>query len=620
MAGTAAAPGTATLKDELLKCPTLYACTSDLVVVMARLSADAQRLTVSAATTEGQNLSADFDEAALVAIRDSFYGNAATPWEKFFFEMQNIFNRNYVSFNKGGIVELSPPNATAKVQFRLNPTSEKVQENILSSLVNYHYIHVHLRDVEKQVAESTRQEAEVRTQAADLEKEEQHLKEGITRNKEQDENNQRRLADLQHQLAAAEHEKRKAGDAVEEEEEDEDANICRVRIPLGKKHAKDFDTNILKLVKSKFTVDRDGADAETAVFNSIVRPYTSSELSKVTANLPDQQRQQVWDVLTKIDDWDYDVFSLQSAMSGDDHDTLATQTHGGSLFVTMYALMFRYGLLQKFRIDERIFTNWLSVVEAGYHPNPYHNSMHAADVLHITHFILSKGGLIKKCNLTDEDQLAALFAAAVHDYDHPGINNSFHVKSQSYLAYLYNDRTVLENKHVSSIFELMKLPRFDVLQSLTEDQRRDVRDTVIEMILATDMSLHGKYVSQFKRRLQDNHDFVKKADVRLALAMAVKMADISNCGRPERIYLRWSNKIADEFYMQGDRERNLGMPCSPFMDRMQPAMGKGQIAFMNYIVIPMFDSISELVPDMRFSVDLTESNKSYWTRNDDSAQ
>lgn len=616
---TTAAPAATTLKEELHKCPTLYACTPDLTVIMARLSSDAQRLHVSAATPEGQSLAADFDEKALVAIRDEFYGSPATPWEKFFFELQNIFNRSLVSF-KAGIVELAPPNTPTKIQFKLNPSSDKVQESILSSLVNYHYIHIHLKDVEKQVAESTKQETEVRTQAADLEKEEQHLKDGIARNREQDENNQRRLAELQQQLAVAESEKRKAGDAVEDEEEDEDANICRVRIPLGKKHAKPFDTNILKLVKSKFVSDREGAAAEDAVFNSIVRPYTSSELSKVTANLPDQQRQQVWEVLLKIDDWDYDVFSLQSAMSGDDHDSLAMQTHGGSLFVTMYALMFRYGLLQKFRIDERIFTNWLSVVEAGYHPNPYHNSMHAADVLHITHYILSKGGLIKKCNLTDEDQLAAIFAAAVHDYDHPGINNSFHVKAQTYLAYLYNDRTVLENKHVSSIFELMKLPRFDLLQSLTEDQRRDVRDTVIEMILATDMSLHGKYVSQFKRRLQENHDFVKKADVRLALAMAVKMADISNCGRPERIYLRWSNKIADEFYMQGDRERNLGMPCSPFMDRMQPAMAKGQIAFMNYIVIPMFDSISELVPDMRFSVDLTESNKSYWTRNDDSAQ
>eukprot|EP00757_Euglenozoa_sp_SAG-D1_P000694 gene694-1821_t len=40
--------------------------------------------------------------------------------------------------------------------------------------------------------------------------------------------------------------------------------------------------------------------------------------------------------------------------------------------------------------------------------------------------------------------------------------------------------------------------------------------------------------------------------MRLALSMAVKMADISNCGRPAELYLRWCEKIADEFYMQGD--------------------------------------------------------------------
>jgi 3',5'-cyclic-nucleotide phosphodiesterase len=369
-------------------------------------------------------------------------------------------------------------------------------------------------------------------------------------------------------------------------------------------------------VKGRWT---DATTESESIYNSVARPYTSSELMMQTKSFSSTQREQIWQCLDKIDEWDYDVFSIQQQMSGDDNSTLAMQERGGSLLITAYALMFRHNMMRKFKIDEKIMLNWISCVEAGYHGNPYHNSMHAADVLHITHFILSKGGLIKKCHLTDEDVFAALFAATIHDYDHPGINNSFHVKTQTYLATLYNDRSVLENRHVSSVFELMKLPKFNVLSAFTDDQRRDIRDTVIEMVLATDMGLHAKYVNQFKRRLQENHEFTKKDDIRLALAMAVKMADISNCGRPEHIYLKWSGKISDEFYMQGDRERNLGLPCSPFMDRTQPAMAKGQIAFMNYIVIPLFDCISEFLPDMHFSVEYTEQNKGYWSRNDDSA-
>jgi len=100
--------------------------------------------------------------------------------------------------------------------------------------------------------------------------------------------------------------------------------------------------------------------------------------------------------------------------------------------------------------------------------------------------------------------------------------------------------------------------------------------------------------------------------------MALKMADISNCGRPTDLYLRWAAKIADEFYMQGDKERSLALSISPFMDRNQPAMAKGQISFMNYIVVPLFDCIAEFLPDMHFAVDFTEQNKSYWQQNDDS--
>ena len=38
---------------------------------------------------------------------------------------------------------------------------------------------------------------------------------------------------------------------------------------------------------------------------------------------------------------------------------------------------------------------------------------------------------------------------------------------------------------------------------------------------------------------------------------------------------------------------------------------------MNYIVIPMFESISHHLPKMHFSVDNCENNKAYWVSNDD---
>ena len=108
----------------------------------------------------------------------------------------------------------------------------------------------------------------------------------------------------------------------------------------------------------------------------------------------------------------------------------------------------------------------------------------------------------------------------------------------------------------------------------------------------------------------------KKEDVRLSLVMAIKLADISNCSRPTELYLKWANRIAEEFYLQGEAEARMGLPISPFMDRRKhdTDFHKGQVSFMNYIVCPLFDSISEVFPDMRFTLDLCSQNRDYWLK------
>lgn len=53
------------------------------------------------------------------------------------------------------------------------------------------------------------------------------------------------------------------------------------------------------------------------------------------------------------------------------------------------------------------------------------------------------------------ETLAILTAAAIHDFEHPGVNNAFLSKLQDKIAIRYNDASVLENHHVAASFELM---------------------------------------------------------------------------------------------------------------------------------------------------------------------
>ena len=476
-----------------------------------------------------------------------------------------------------------------------NPSKKEKKKQVSYSRVR------NVKNVDKLVKEIDEEASKTTSGKNEIKDEVQNQKELITSITQKSGRSEQELQEMEARLREISNKNRKHSKC--DDTEDEEYRVL-TRNPMGNKDCCKYDSCLLQNIKAQHT---ETDDVENPLPQRQVIPY------ELPSDQLEGKSQLVVDCLQKIGDWDFDVFQVQIAMSGSfDHIGLLNQHNGGSLFVTAYCTMVRFGLIRKFNINEKTLLSWLSLVEAGYHPNPYHNSMHAADVLHVTSYILKNGGLIECANLSDEDIFAAVFAAVIHDFNHPGINNNFHIRVQTYLAILFNDRSVLENVHVSCTFELMKIDKFNVLECFSDDQRRNLKETVTEMVLSTDMGLHAKILSTFKRRLSEDHNFTKKEDIRLALSMALKVADISNCGRPENLYRKWCDQISDEFYLQGDRERNCGFPVSPFMDRYSANVPKGQTAFMNYIVVPLFECISEYLPEMHFTVDFTENNKAYW--------
>eukprot|EP01002_Notosolenus_urceolatus_P014054 NODE_517_length_2008_cov_129.359367_g412_i0.p1 GENE.NODE_517_length_2008_cov_129.359367_g412_i0~~NODE_517_length_2008_cov_129.359367_g412_i0.p1 ORF type:complete len:634 (+),score=190.64 NODE_517_length_2008_cov_129.359367_g412_i0:269-1903(+) len=350
----------------------------------------------------------------------------------------------------------------------------------------------------------------------------------------------------------------------------------------------------LALIRKKY--------AETNKEASYPIAPSDQELKKLMDAAPPGLHDAILKTLEGVDTWEFDPF------------TLAQKSNNGALFCTTYALLYKHGLIGYFDIQHETLCQFLGALEAGYHPNHYHNSTHASDVLQCVHFIFQKGGMIKALSLSPEDVFAAIISSAMHDFDHPGFNNNFHCRTNGYLATLYNDRSVLENHHCSQVFELIRHPKYNIFESFSDDQRKDVRDSILEMVLSTDMGLHAKIFQQFRHKLNDNPTWERKDDVRLAMAIAIKMADISNCARADNLYKQWAKRIADEFYIQGDVERSLGLTVSPFMDRIKHKSDfpKGQISFMNYIVIPLFEAGAELLPNMEFTISTIQQNKEYW--------
>ncbi|KAM6210885.1 uncharacterized protein WM294_001196 [Sarcoramphus papa] len=72
-----------------------------------------------------------------------------------------------------------------------------------------------------------------------------------------------------------------------------------------------------------------------------------------------------------VDKWSFDVFALNDA-SGDH-----------ALKFTFYELLTRYDLINRFKIPISALVSFVEALEVGYskHKNPYHNLMHAADLM-----------------------------------------------------------------------------------------------------------------------------------------------------------------------------------------------------------------------------------------------
>lgn len=100
----------------------------------------------------------------------------------------------------------------------------------------------------------------------------------------------------------------------------------------------------------------------------------------------------------------------------------------------------RFNVLQTLNCSQTVARNWLSLIEANYRKNSYHNSTHAADVMQATAYYLMSERL--KTLFDPFDQAICLIAAIIHDVDHPGRNSAFLSNSNHELAVLYNDMYV----------------------------------------------------------------------------------------------------------------------------------------------------------------------------------
>ncbi|XP_078621507.1 high affinity cAMP-specific and IBMX-insensitive 3',5'-cyclic phosphodiesterase 8B-like isoform X9 [Branchiostoma floridae x Branchiostoma japonicum] len=336
-------------------------------------------------------------------------------------------------------------------------------------------------------------------------------------------------------------------------------------------------------------------------------------------------------ILDKEPQWDFDIIELERV------------TNKRPLLYLGMKIFSRFGVCEVLNCSEVTLRLWLQLVERNYHQiNAYHNSTHAADVLHATAYFLDKdriSGILDNMN-----KVAALLAAVSHDVDHPGRTNSFLCNAGSELAILYNDVAVLESHHSALTFQLTwRDDRCNIFKNLSRDDYRMLRQQIIDMILATEMTRHFEHLSKFANsiskmgasaRVEEDrlsshsggvatpeHDTLRTLENRtLITRMLIKCADIANPARPLDLCVEWAKRIAEEYCQQTDEEKDRGLPVvMPVFDRASCSIPKSQISFIDYFLTDMFDAWDAFVDTPSLITHLTRNYK-YWKQQAEEAE
>ncbi|GBN47860.1 cAMP-specific 3',5'-cyclic phosphodiesterase 7B [Araneus ventricosus] len=281
-------------------------------------------------------------------------------------------------------------------------------------------------------------------------------------------------------------------------------------------------------------------------------------------------------LLSKSSSWAFNTFNLD------------VSTGGRSLSYLLVHLFQEYGFVEHFKLDIVKVWHCFNLMEAAYHRhNPYHNSVHAADVTQAMHCFLQETKFAS--NLTPLEAMSSVIAAVAHDLDHPGVTQAFLVATSNHLVNLYHNSSVLENHHWRTAISC--LSESGIFNHLDQDIWHDIQMQIRSLILATDITRQKEFLARFKNYLSSESLDMEDPQYRhFALQIALKCADLCNPCRPWAISQRWSYQVCQEFYRQGAYERQLKLPVTPTFDCSRTKVAKIQADFFQFVVSPLFET------------------------------
>ena len=254
----------------------------------------------------------------------------------------------------------------------------------------------------------------------------------------------------------------------------------------------------------------------------------------------------------------------------------------------------------------------------------YHNNMHGADVTQTICLFFLNSNAEKMFETTVLDLLSIFISALGHDIGHPGLNNNFHINASTELAITYNDASCLENFHCCKLFTILKKDETNIFEKLSVSDYKDIRKRMISEILATDMFYHKKVMSMIQTKIpqikNDKFEFInddkesKKNEQQCLLDFFIHSADLAHNTKLFEISLKWVELLSEEFWLQGDKEKSMGLNVSFLCDRKDTNVPSSQVNFIRGFIIPTFEVLINIFPTLNYTVENANNNMNEWQK------
>ena len=352
--------------------------------------------------------------------------------------------------------------------------------------------------------------------------------------------------------------------------------------------------------KNDFFKDMNGKKKSNGNISTETKTYEENstnndkENSNVNINLSTSGFNLNLSLLNDIEKEDFDIFELDR------------KSNKKSLYLISNYIFNRFGFNNI--INYSMFENWSIKISNGYNrENPYHTDLHAGDITQSCLVYFKSGKINKICKLNQLSKCALFLSCICHDYKHPGVNNNFLKDTRNSLAIKYNDTSILENMHISESFKLtIDNPDCNIFSGLNSEKYNQLRKEMISCVLYTDMTKHNLTIDFMKEITSDKKS--KEKDYHQDyMNLLIHSADISNPTKKFHLYYKWAKMVVEEFFQQGDKEKELGLKCS--FDRETTTIYQNQLGFINYIEIPFFNLFVQTFPKLNFLMDNLNDNK-----------